>query len=195
MGEETEEAPARDEEEPRWLFLAYRVPSEPSSNRIAVWRELKRLGAYYPQQAVCLLPGRAEIRERLHRIRERIAEMGGTDTYLEIPHLPEDQDGSLVEIFLDLAAREYAEIVKECDTRFMREIEFERFRENYTFEEAEEIRQDLHKIRRWFDDVCGRDWFGSPGRAAAERRIEECTALLESFEADVYARTEGTDGA
>ena len=40
-------------EDPRWLFLAYKVPSEPSSNRIGIWRELKRLGAYYPSPGFC----------------------------------------------------------------------------------------------------------------------------------------------
>ena len=28
-----------------WVLLAYRVPREPSTPRIAVWRRLKRLGA------------------------------------------------------------------------------------------------------------------------------------------------------
>ncbi|MFV2000498.1 MAG: Chromate resistance protein ChrB [Acidimicrobiia bacterium] len=179
--------------DPEWLLLAYKVPSEPSSNRIAIWRELKRLGAYYPQHAVCLLPGRLEIRERIGKIRERITDMGGTDTYLEIPFVPDDQHAELLEIFTELAAREYAEIVEECESKFVKEIEFERFRENYTFEEVEEIRQDLDKIRRWFDDVAERDWFGSTARSEAESWVKECGVLLESFEADVFERTEGSD--
>jgi len=169
------------------------VPSEPSSNRIGIWRELKRLGAYYPQQAVCLLPGRPETREQIGSIRDRIVDMGGTDTYLEIPFVPDDQHSELVEIFTDLAAREYDEIIEECESKFVKEIEFERFRENYTFEEAEEIRQDLDKIHRWFDDVVQRDWFGSATRSQAESSIKECEVLLESFEADVFARTGGSD--
>jgi len=179
--------------DPEWLLLAYKVPSEPSSNRIAIWRELKRLGAYYPQQAVCILPGRSEIRERIGKIRERIADMGGTDTYLEIPFVPDDQHAELVEVFTALAAREYAEIVEECESKFVKEIEFERFRENYTFEEAEEIRQDLDKITRWFDDVVQRDWFASSARSEAESWVKECGVLLGSFEADVFARTDGSD--
>ena len=179
--------------EPQWLLLAYKVPSEPSSNRISIWPELKRLGAYYPQQAVCILPGRPEIRERIAAIRERVADMGGTDTYLEIPHIPDDQHAGLADTFLELAAREYAEIVEECESKFVKEIEFERFRENYTFEEVEEIRQDLEKIQRWFVDAAARDWFESPARSEAERWVDECATLLEAFEADVYARTEGSD--
>ncbi len=176
-----------------WLLLAYKVPSEPSSNRISIWRELKRLGAYYPQQAVCLLPGRPDIVEQVGAIRGRIAEMGGTHTYLEIPYVPDAQHDELVDAFLALAAKEYAEIIEECESKFMKEIEFERFRENYTFEEAEEIRQDLDKIRRWLDAVTARDWFDSPSRTSAQEKVEECAVLLEAFEADVYTRTGGSD--
>lgn len=181
------------EQEPRWLLLAYRVPSEPSSNRIGIWRELKRLGAYYPQQAVCILPAGQSLRDEVAAIRDRIAAIGGTDTYLEIPSVPADQDAALVDAFLDLAAKEYSEIVEECESKFVKEIEFERFRDNYTFEEVEEIRQDLDKIRRWYDDVTARDWFDSPAREEAAGWVHRCAALLDAFEADVYARTEGSD--
>jgi hypothetical protein len=179
--------------DPQWLFLAYKVPSEPSSNRILIWRELKHMGAYYPQQAVCILPGRKKIRSQIGKIRAKVEEMGGTDTYLEIPYLPEVQHNELVGVFIDLAARQYGEIVEECEAKFIKQIEFARFRENYTFEEAEEIRQDLGKIQRWFHDVSARDWFQCSDRAEAERWMKECEMALEAFETEVYARTEGSD--
>ena len=40
------------------LMLVYRIPSEPASKRVAIWRDLKRTGALYLQQCVCILPGR-----------------------------------------------------------------------------------------------------------------------------------------
>ncbi len=83
----------------------------------------------------------------------------------------------------------------ECDTRFVKEIEFERFRHNYTFEEAEEISQDLDKIRRWFKRIVERDWFAAHKREAAEASIDRCQALLEAFEQDVYARDSEAQGA
>ncbi len=182
-----------DGSDPQWLLLAYKVPSDPSSNRISIWRELKRLGAYYPQQAVCILPGHAEIRAQIGEIRRRISDMGGTDTYLEIPYVSDEQHEGLVDALLKLAGKEYAEIVEECESKFVKEIEFERFRGNYTFEEAEEIRHDLDKIERWFSAVTARDWFDSPARAEAHRWVKECGVLLEAFEADVFAHTEGSD--
>ncbi|WP_369407237.1 Chromate resistance protein ChrB [Microtetraspora malaysiensis] len=64
----------------------------------------------------------------------------------------------------------------------------ESFRENYTFEEAEEIRQDLEKLRRWLRKVEGRDWMSAPGRELANEKVAECERLLDQFEADVYER-------
>ncbi|HUY23841.1 MAG TPA: Chromate resistance protein ChrB, partial [Candidatus Saccharimonadales bacterium] len=87
----------------------------------------------------------------------------------------------------------YAEIVEECETKFIKEIEFERFRGNYTFEEAEEIRQDLDKIRRWLDKVIARDWFEAPGRDEVADWLKRCEQELDAFEDDVFEKTGGQD--
>ncbi|GAY10922.1 Chromate resistance protein ChrB [Pseudonocardia sp. N23] len=41
---------------PGWLVLIYRVPSEPTRLRATVWRRLKGLGAIYVQNSVAALP-------------------------------------------------------------------------------------------------------------------------------------------
>ncbi|MEU7893572.1 Chromate resistance protein ChrB [Nonomuraea sp. NPDC049152] len=180
---------------PFWLLLTYKVPSEPSRVRVSVWRELKRLGALYLQQAVCVLPDVGKVGEDLDQIRQRIRNLDGTSYFFRVPPGDHEQDASLVASFKEMAAKEYSEIVEECRTKFVKEIEFERFRENYSFEEAEEIRQDLEKIHRWFARVVERDWFGGPGRTDCEQWLSTCESLLEEFEADVYERTSGTGRA
>jgi hypothetical protein len=172
-----------------WLMLIYRVPSDSSKARVAVWRDLKRLGGLYVQQAVCVLPDRPDLRTSLDRVRERIDELGGSSIFLTLRDVEEDARLRFVTGFRDQSAKEYAEIIEECDTKFVKEIEFERFRKNYTFEEAEEIRQDLEKLRRWLDKVEARDWMGAPGRDVARQKVIDCEQLLELFEADVYERT------
>jgi hypothetical protein len=174
-----------------WLLLVYKLPSEPSRIRVGIWRELKRLGALYLQQAVAVLPNRPEVAQELPLIRERIDAVGGTGHYFEIPRMTDEREEELVRGFQALAAREYAEIVEECETKFMKEIEFERFRQNYTFEEAEEIRQDLEKIKRWFGRVVDRDWFGAEGRADVESWLTRCESELETFEDEVFEMTGG----
>ena len=154
--------------------------------------DLKRLGGLYVQQAVCVLPDREETRSGMERVRTRIDELDGSSIFLTLTDVDADARAQFVQGFRSQSAKEYAEIVEECDTKFVKEIEFERFRENYTFEEAEEIRQDLEKLRRWLDKVETRDWMGAEGKELAHKKVDECEALLEAFEADVFERTGGS---
>src|SRR3954471_5206773 len=172
-----------------WLVLVYRVAPEPSSSRVAVWRDLKRIGAHYLQQCVCVVPRRPDLRAAVDGVRDRIARLDGSSNLFEVPRLPADEEAALIAGFKELSAKQYAEIVEECDTKFVREIEFETFRENYTFAEAEEIEQDLEKIRRWYARVRERDWFEAPGREAVEVWIGRCAELLEGFYVEVHTRT------
>ena len=171
-----------------WLLLVYRVPTEPAGKRVTIWRELKRLGSLYLQQCVCILPDSPELRTELERVGEKIEAMEGEHTLFEIPRLKEADERRIIESFQALRNKEYQEIVEECETKFVKEVEFEHFRQNYSFEEAEEIGQDLEKIRRWFDRIVARDWFGASGRREVEGWIDRCAELLSGFEHEVYQR-------
>jgi hypothetical protein len=172
-----------------WVLLVYRVPTEPASRRVAVWRDLKRMGALYLQQCVCILPDLPALREELARVTGKIPEMEGEYTLFEVPRLAEADAARITGSFRVLRDKEYAEIIEECETKFVKEVEFEHFRQNYTFEEAEEIGQDLEKIRRWFARIVGRDWFAASRRGEVEVWIERCQELLNAFEHEVYQRS------
>jgi hypothetical protein len=121
-------------------------------------------------------------------VHRKIVEDGGEALCLEIPQLRPADEPKIVDAFRALRDKEYDELIEECETKFVKEIEFERFRDNYTFEETEEIAQDLEKIRRWFARIVERDWFAAPRRAEAETWIDHCQGLLDAFEHDVYER-------
>ncbi len=177
-----------------WTLLVYRVPTEPASRRVTIWRDLKRMGALYLQQCVCILPARDDLTDELARVTAKIPAMEGEYTLFDVPRLRAGDTEKIVAAFRALRNKEYAEIVEECETKFVKEVEFEHFRQNYTFEETEEIAQDLEKIRRWFARVVERDWFGADGRGAVEAWIERCEELLSGFEQEVYRRS-SDDGA
>lgn len=176
-------------ERPRhhYNLLIYQVPSQPSAARVGVWRELKRLGALYLQQSVCILPSLAPMRIHLERVTAKITALGGDYHLLPIRALPPKEEEKIIEGFLALSNAQYDEIIENCEVNFAKEIEFETFRQNFSYAEAEEIRHDLDKIRRWFDRVVERDWYGAAKRDDAQHWIERCEALLEAFEEKVFA--------
>lgn len=175
----------------RFLLLVYRMPARPTSHRVTVWRQLKKTGAVYLQQSVCVFPDQPNLRKELAPILGRIEEASGEYHLLPVRNLGPDEEGKLRGHFVAQAAKHYDEIVENCEVNFVKEIEFETFRQNLTYEEAEEIRAEFEKIVAWFERVEARDWFGAPNKQAARDWIARCERLLEEFEERVYAAQEG----
>lgn len=61
-----------------WVLLAYRLPREPSTPRITVWRKLKRLGVAQLLDGLVALPADARTREQLEWIADEVVHAGGT---------------------------------------------------------------------------------------------------------------------
>jgi len=61
-------------------MLVYRVPREPTSCRVYVWRKLKQLGAVSLQDALWVLPATARTQEHFQWLAAEIAEMEGEAT-------------------------------------------------------------------------------------------------------------------
>ena len=169
-----------------WQLFAYRLPSKGSSARVAVWRELRRLGALPLQQAAVVVPDAGGLSARLDDVAHRVEDEGGVVYRFALAQLDDADPGRLEREWNALRTQEYEEIVEECETKFEREIEFEIFRGNLTAGEAEEIEADLDKIKAWFERVGARDVFGADGRDRAERAIAKCERLLADFVERVY---------
>jgi len=170
----------------RFLLLVYRMPAKPTSGRVAVWRNLKKTGAVYLQDSVCVIPDTVAQRRELAAVLGRIDDGGGRYHLLPLRKLPPEEEAKLLSLFSAQSAQHYREIVENCEVNFVKEIEFEHFRRNYTYEEAEEIRMEFDKICTWFDRVEERDWFGAPNHDEARDWLRRCEALLEEFEAKVF---------
>jgi Protein ChrB, N-terminal len=170
----------------KFVVLTYRMPAKPTAGRVAVWRNLKKIGAVYLQDSICVLPDTAALRRELAPVLERIDGSSGRYHLLPLRTLPPDEQTKLVALFVEQAEQHYREIIENCEVNFVKEIEFERFRQNFTYEEAEEIRMEFEKIDTWFERVQERDFFGAPNRAGAQAWLDRCERLLEEFEATVF---------
>jgi hypothetical protein len=178
----------------RFTVLVYRMPPKPTAARVAVWRLLKKIGAIYLQQSVCVFPDNSSLRKDLAPILRRITDATGEFHLLPIRNPDTSEAAKLMQQFQEQTSNHYQEIIENCEVNFTKEIEFETFRKNFTYEEAEEIRAEFEKICTWYERVLRRDWFGAPNQAEAKEWLNRCERMLEEFEAKVFERQEKTGG-
>ena len=167
-----------------WLLLVYRVPSEPSRLRSAVWRRIKSLGAIYLQNSAAALPASVGAERALRKLRSEILGMGGTAVLMTCTVLAGAAD--VTAAFQAARNDEYEEIVDRCED-FLAQVKKEHDAEHFTYAELEENEVDLVKLRNWFARVRQRDVFGAEGRPAVEAALATCEQALEGYAARVYA--------
>jgi len=173
-----------------WLVLVYRVPSEPTRLRATVWRRLRGTGAIYLQNSVAALPAGPAAERALRKLRHEIVELGGAAVLLASHALVGDSD--IQAAFQAARNDEYEEIVDKGQD-FLAGIDKEFAAAHFSFAELEENEVDHQKLVNWLAKVIDRDVFHAPGRATAEKAVEECGEALERYAARVYA--EDGDGA
>src|SRR5216683_264599 len=166
-----------------WLLLVYRVPSEPTRLRAAVWRRLKSMGAIYLQNSAAALPASAGAERALRKLRREITDMSGTAMLLSAAVLAGEAE--VRASFQAARNDEYEEIVDKCED-FLRQVQKEYDENHFTYAELEENEVDLVKLKNWLAKIVERDVFGADGRSATECAIEQCEQSLEAYAARVY---------
>ncbi len=166
-----------------WLLLVYRVPSEPTRLRAAVWRRLKALGAVYLQNSAAALPAGEAAERALRRLRREILDMQGSAVLLSCSALLGGQD--VVALFQAARDSEYEEILDKCQD-FHAGLEKEYTASHFTYGELEENEVELVKLRNWYGKVEARDAYGAPAREATREALQGCAQALETYAARVY---------
>ncbi len=83
-----------------WLLFLYKVPHEPSSRRVFVWRKLKRLGAVLLHDSAWALPMSPGSLEQFQVLAVEIAAIGGESLLLEAHLAAGDKNQSLAQVLL-----------------------------------------------------------------------------------------------
>lgn len=170
----------------RWLVLLVRVPAQPSRHRVAVWRELRRVGAVSLGQGSWAVPDVPAFTTGVERTRE-LAERGGGEVVVLSAIGREDRDAARMQaLFTADRDAEWAEFLADC-VKFDAEIDKEIRIRKLTFAELEEEEQSLERLRRWYRDLRVRDVFGAPAVAEAERRLAHCAERLDHYTEQVFA--------
>lgn len=149
-----------------WVLLAYRLPREPSTPRIGLWRQLRRLGVGQIADGVVALPLDARTRERLEWLAEEVIENGGEATVWLAEPGSAAQGRALATAMAATVSADYARVLDEATAK--------------AHESAAACRRTVSRLRRELHRIGSRDYF--PG-AIAERARAAVDALGDSLEA------------
>ena len=168
-----------------WLLLTYKVPPEPASKRVALWRRLKGMGAVYLQNGVCLLPKTDDHARRLKMLENDISEMGGEAVILETVGLDRMQEDKVVDRFKADRDDAYREFIDKCDD-FETEIAKETAALHFTYNELEENDVELKKLQGWLEKINKLDFYGGGLATDAAARLKGCESLLDTYAQRVF---------
>ena len=137
-----------------WVFLAYRLPREPSTPRIALWRKLRRLGAVQVLDGLVALPLDARTREQLEWAADEVVEAGGEATVWLARAASAAQERDLVTRMAEAVAEEYRALIAEAEgaadrrtvARLRRELRAVRSRDFFPPAEAEQARRAVEAV-------------------------------------------------
>jgi len=168
-----------------WLVLVLRVPADPSRHRVAVWRELRKIGAVSLGQAAWAVPDVPVFAGGITRVGE-LAERGeGQLVVLQAAGRGEQDAAWLEAAFTALREEEWTEFLADCG-KFDAEIDKEVATQKLTMAELEEEEQSLDRLRRWHRDLTARDVFGAPAAAQAGQQLKHCQERLAEFTERVF---------
>jgi hypothetical protein len=151
----------------RWVLLAYRIPREPSTPRISVWRKLRKLGVGHLVDGLVALPLDARNQERLGWIADEVLEAGGQASVWVARATTAAQERDLVRQMADAVAAEYRALTgaardaaalpgpqrRRTLARLRREAQRIRGRDYFPVAEADAARAALADLGRADEEV------------------------------------------
>ena len=147
------------------MLLAYRLPREPSTPRIALWRRLRRLGSVQLLDGLVALPLDATTREQLEWVAEDVTEGGGEATLWIARPSTVSEERALAARMRAAIAADYGAVVEAARAA--------------AATDSAARRRTLRRLRSSLRAIEARDYFPPPERDEARAEVARLAQLVE----------------
>jgi hypothetical protein len=146
---------------PPWLLFVFSLSAKHASLRVELWRRLRRYGTLPLKNSGYILPNNAANEERFQWLAQQVRRARGEATVVQAAAFDNLPSEELVRRFVNERSREYAALAREVQR---------------TAEKAQSTQARQTRLRKRFQEIVERDYFGSPER----RKVEMLFARLDA---------------
>jgi hypothetical protein len=160
-----------------WLLLLYALPTRQNTQRVNLWRKLKKFGAVALQTSGYVLPDDPTQFERLQWLSKEIRDAGGEATLIRVAEIDGMSNEAVVALFNEARAAEYKELAAACREALSGKLR------------GAALRAEVAKHQRRFQEIRAVDYFNSPGEHDARIMLQRAEKALARKPGAVVART------
>jgi len=135
-----------------WLLLLYSLPTNRNTERVAVWRRLKKMGAVQIKTSTYLLPDEPAQHEQFQWLAQQIRDYGGDSTLVRAQEIEGLTKEKVVSLFNAARDQDYAALRKSLQTFIARRRK----------SAAEFATSELERLTKQFRELRQIDFFDSP---------------------------------
>lgn len=146
-----------------WIMLMFNLPAKQASQRVEVWRKLKRYGALPLDSGGYLLPNTRQTLEQFEWLAVTIRKFKGQASVLRVQSVDDRPDDELKRNFVDARSKDYEQLQSELKK---------------ALRSSKRPVGTVGRIRKRFSDITAIDFFNSPVRS----RVEAMLARTEEME-------------
>jgi hypothetical protein len=154
-----------------WLLLLFSLPTNRNTERVAVWRRLKKMGAAQIKTSTYLLPDQPAQYEQFQWLAQQIRDYGGDSTLVRAQEIEGLNREKVIAIFNEVRAKDYAELRKSLQGFMGRRKKMD----------TETAAAERERLARQFREIRDVDFFDSP-------RGHDIAMLLRRAEGRTRAR-------
>lgn len=159
----------------KWILLLYELPTTKSSERVSLWRRLKKFGALSLKTSAYLLPDTPTHLERFQWLAQQIRDGDGEATLIRVSEIENLSTEAVTALFNEARAADYQELISSLNEV----LKQNRKRKSETFQSG------LDRFRARFAELREIDFFDSP-------RAHDVETLLQRA-ANLHARAKGSE--
>ena len=140
-----------------WLLLMFSLPSKRASERVGVWRRLRKYGTLALRASGYLLPNTPENHERFEWLAAAVRKYKGQASVARLEAIDNMPSDKLRQMFLDARARDYETLMRDLRKLTARKSK---------------ASGEVGRYRRRLQEIAAIDFFGSPLRSRAQALLE-----------------------